>query len=382
MLGWSIVLFAVGLQTSLILTPFTVYSPRYAPQSRAFYSGSTLIYQLVLSGLATVLLSVMGLALHWAGGPQGLTGVMWVLAVSIAFLLLREFARGDSFARLRVGVALVVDSGVAICQIGGLLILVHGGRMSAESALCVTGIASGIAGLSWLIFSRRDFAIHPQQIIGDFKNNWFFGRWVFASGCLYSASVDIYPWLLAISYGTSAAGIWGVCRSTVALANPVLFGYQNYIGPKIAHSYVQAKGLPLLTSIRRDCLIVCLLLAPVVPFLFLFGDRFVAVLYGRSYAGNGAVISVLACGLLLSAATFSLSRGLFVLERASADFAVNSMALFVALSMGSWLVWSLGPLGAAIGLLTASVAGFVIRWIVLSRAIARSSPYGALQQRV
>ena len=43
------------------------------------------------------------------------------------------------------------------------------------------------------------------------------------------------------------------------------------------------------------------------------------------------------------------------------DFAVNFVALFMMLTLGLWLVRVLGPLGAASGLLVASVAALVVR---------------------
>ena len=53
---------------------------------------------------------------------------------------------------------------------------------------------------------------------------------------------------------------------------------------------------------------------------------------------------------------FSFSRALFAIERADVDFVVNFAALFIMLTLGLWLVRALGPLGAALGLLVASLA--------------------------
>lgn len=60
MLGFSIVLFVMSLQNSLISTPYMVYSPRLKGNEHIRYTGSTLIHQLGLSGLIIIILVIGG----------------------------------------------------------------------------------------------------------------------------------------------------------------------------------------------------------------------------------------------------------------------------------------------------------------------------------
>jgi O-antigen/teichoic acid export membrane protein len=95
--------------------------------------------------------------------------------------------------------------------------------------------------------------------------------------------------------------------------------------------------------------------------LILWGDRFVGLLYGSRYTGNGQVVAILAVNLLLSAVVFSFSRALFAIERADLDFVLNFAAIAIMLTLGVWLVKTHGPLGAAIGLLVAGGVTSVLR---------------------
>ena len=45
MLGFSLILLMTDFQTSLITTPYMVYSPRLKGKAHALYTGSTLIHQ-------------------------------------------------------------------------------------------------------------------------------------------------------------------------------------------------------------------------------------------------------------------------------------------------------------------------------------------------
>jgi len=98
------------------------------------------------------------------------------------------------------------------------------------------------------------------------------------------------------------------------------------------------------------------------------------LLYGGKYAGNGLVVAVLAINLAVSIVSFSFSRSLFAIERADVDFVVNFVALFMMVTLGLWLVRSVGVAGAAFGLLIANTATSGVRYVafrILIRPEAR-----------
>ena len=108
-LAFSIVLVLVRLQTSLISTPYTVYSPRLRGSEHARYTGSTLTHQFSLSVLAVLFLSLCGIVLSAGVGPAGLAPVVWALVFAISLILVREYARHMCFANLQFRAALILD---------------------------------------------------------------------------------------------------------------------------------------------------------------------------------------------------------------------------------------------------------------------------------
>ena len=105
--------------------------------------------------------------------------------------------------------------------------------------------------------------------------------------------------------------------------------------------------------------------------LMLWGDCFIALLYGSRYSGNGLVVGILAMNLLVTAVGFSFLRALFAIERADLDFALNLAAIFIMFTLGLWLVRTYGPLGAASGLLGANIVTSIVRARKLLRLSAR-----------
>ena len=364
MLGLTILLYATSLQTSLILTPYMMNSPQLRGRAQALFTGSTLVHQVGLSALAVLCLTVAGAILSLGLGPQGLKPVVWTLAAVIAFILLRDYARQVCFSKLQVGSALLLDSAVAAGQLGCVLLLAHMGVLSSSLAYGVIGVACGLAALAWLIWMRAAFALSISQAMVDLRYSWAFGKWVFASGLLWTLSMSLYPWFLAVFHGTESAGVWAACVGIVAICNPLLIGATNFLGPRIAHSFAQGGRPALWRYAVRASLVFSVLVIPLCLILLVFGDSLMARLYGAKYAGNGSVVSVLAVDVLVSAAGFTFSRSLFAMGRARVEFMANLAALFVLLAAGIWLVKAWGPLGAACGILIADIAAQVPKALI------------------
>jgi O-antigen/teichoic acid export membrane protein len=361
MLGFTLILLVTDLQTSLIATPYMVYAPRLKANAHALYAGSTLIHQVVFSLLTMLVLAAAALGARFGLGPAGLQAVLTALAAVISLIMLREFVRRICFARLKLRSAFVFDTCIGGGQLLGLLLLAHFRLLSASTAYWVIGPVCGVAVLCWLWLDRRFYHLRLDESVADLKRNWTFGRWVFASGLLATASTNLYPWLIAFFHGTAAAGVFAACLGVVSASNPMLLGIQNFVGPKIAHEFAANGARALRRLVLKISAVLVLPVSALTLTLVLWGDRFIALLYGHRYAGNGLVVSILALNLLVSAVVFSFSRALFAIERADLDFWFNLAAFLTMATVGLAFVRSYGPLGAAFGLLLANTVTSTIR---------------------
>ena len=363
-LGFSLVVFVSELQMSLISTPYMVYSPRLKGDKHAEYTGSSLIHQLAFTVVVMTVFVLAAIIIASGRGPADLAPVIAAIAAMIGFIILREFVRRICFSALQMRMAFIFDGVISALQLSGLFLLYYLGLLSARNAYLAIGAACGLIALAWIAWYRRVFIFRLSSAIVHLKQNWAFSKWVVASGLLWSVSTNFYPWLLAYLRGTADAGVFAACLGIAAFGNMVLMGAQNFLGPKIANIYAEA-GLSRMRwfVIRASAAF----LIPMLPFcvvLWLFGDPIVVLVYGPKFAGNGVIVSVLALNMLALAISFSFSRALFAIERADVDFAMNFVALLVLLTAGIWLVRAHGPLGAALGLLTANVVASSVRGVV------------------
>ena len=360
-LAFSLFQFVINIQTSLISTPYMIYTPRLKGSDRTLYTGSTLLHQLGLC-LLTILALIGGIFMIEHGiGPRDLIPVLWALVAVIEFIMLREYVRRIYFTCLKIKRVLLLDTSVAVSQIIGLLLFAKFRVLTASRAYWVFGFASGAAVLSWLWLERNHYRLQINESIADLKKNWTFGKWIFASGLVLTIGVNLYPWLLAFFYGTASSGVWAVCLGIIALGNPFVLGVQNFLGPKIIHQYTEYDEKSLRRLVLKASVIFALPMLIFSLVMIFLSDPLVSWIYGAQYTGNSLVVTLLALNAGINAVAFLYSRALLAIERADADFIINFIALLIMATLGFWLVESLGLLGAAFGLLGGSLVTLVIR---------------------
>lgn len=361
MLGFSVVLFITDLQVSLVSTPYMVFRPRLADDELRLYNGSSLLLNLVLSLICMTALAASGLLLSSGFGPPGLASVFFALALVTGLIMLREFIRRVCFASLDMKSAFLFDLCIALAQVAGVLLLSGTQLLSPGRAYLVTGLASGSAAAAWCFLNRAEFIISWRNALADFKKHWCFGRWILASGLLWTVGMNLYPWLLTSFHGTASAGVWGACVGVLALVNVPTLGLLNLLGPQIAKAYAEGGVTALRRFTFQATALVFSVMAVLSAVLLLTGDTLLPLLYGKKYSGHGTVVFLLALNLIASGVSFPFSRGLFVLERADIEFKTTFVPLLILFTCGLWLVRLYGPMGAALGLLMANIASVLVR---------------------
>lgn len=371
-LGFSISIFAATAQSALILSPFSVISPRLDHREGRLYSGSSLIGQLVFSLLAGAALIVAGLLHPAQGGIDRLGPVLIALGLVLVFVQLREYCRQVSFARLDARGAFSFDLMTLGLQGTGLLLLAFSGNLSAVHAYHVIGLACGLPSLLWLLVNARSFSFQFARAGLDVGRNWSMGKWLLGTSILYAGSNQIYPWVLAAIRGPEATGVLAAGLGTVFIANPFLIGMNNLMSPRAAHAMAHG-GIPEVRKvIFRGIRLFLVVIGLFCLFMLFFGGTAVGLLYGPNYAGFGNVVRVLALSQLASALAFPINSGLLAMDKPDVGFKSYLLSLAVMILLGFWLVKSFGPLGAAWGLLLGNAAATAFRWTALKKILSEA----------
>ena len=310
-------------------------------------------------------------------GPSGFGNVVWALSGVIALISLREYGRQVCFARLWITIALWLDLGVAIFQIGGLLLLSYVGILSPSTAFLMVGLACGLPAMAWLFSVRGRLILRMADANLDLKRNWSASKFLFAGNLMYLASIQVYPWLLAAFRGPAETGMFSACMGVLFVANPFLIGMSNFLTPEMAYAFAHGRPAEISRVVMKWTILFAVLMGSFCLLIVILGERVVVLFYGNKYVGTGPVVGILALSQLASAVTFPLNSGLLAVGRADVTFKSYVLALVITLTIGVSLVRIFGSTGAAFALLGCNVISSAFRSTVFRRHLRSLSPPGS-----
>jgi O-antigen/teichoic acid export membrane protein len=363
-LGISILGLIIIVQDSIIWSPYAVFSPKLSGTAHSLYAGSTFLQQIALSGLAMMVLAGVGVFLSEAVAGGGLEAVVWTLLAVGSVITFREYIRRVCFAHLQMKVALLIDGGVAVVLLSGLGWLVYLGKLSASRAFAVIGAGCALAGLVWVLWAWKTMAFSLKQALQDFRHNLAFGRWILGANFAVFLSNQLSLWFLTWFHGVAAVGTFAACQGIVALANPFLIGSGLFLKAKTAHVLAQGGISKLRGLVIRSTIVIALGMSLYAVVIVIAGDQLVSFVYGPEYAGHRTILAILALGVLTDGLEHGIYYGLLAMEKPDLLFKINLLRMGIILTIGSWLVKAMGPLGAATGLLISDLAALLIQgWL-------------------
>jgi O-antigen/teichoic acid export membrane protein len=361
--GISLLLSLVAFQDSLILEPYTIQ--RHSEKEKLIeHTGASLTLSVLFSVVSILILAIVAVGfLAWGGQPE-MVVVTWTIAGIIPFALTREFARRVAFAHLEMGRVLLLDSVVAAAQLSILGWLGESGLMSAPNACAALGVASAIAVVGWLYYTRAEFAVRIGYVQTIFKQTWALGKWLLVGRITVQVQGFVSYWIAMIVVGSAVTGLYAACMSIVNFANPLIFALGNVMAPKLVLAWRNGGGPGLWREAIRNSILIG---APVAAFslaILVGGDHMMQLLYhGKEYEGHGHTLTILALALLATATGMPASFGLATMGRPRAIVVVGVIAAFLSVILICLLMMKWGLLGAAYGLLAGNLAGTIGRWV-------------------
>jgi O-antigen/teichoic acid export membrane protein len=364
-IGTSIVVILLGVQAGLISLPYTIqqHSALGTASERA---GSALAQSAGLSVASAILLAGAALTVNESPANSGLSKVLWVLAFAAPFLLLREFGRQFSFARLRMAEAFALDAAVTIIQLAALVCLGPLGRISPATACAALGCACAVIGVPWLYFVRDQFEIN-RTAARITKQGWELAKWLFAAQITALLQRYVTYWLLAIVAGSAATGVFAACMSIVTFANPLIIGLSNLFMPKAVLAFTTGGARPLMRQILRDSLVLAAVMIPFTAAVALNGEQIMRLLYhGADYRSHGSTVTLLALAWLLFASGVPAAIGLASMERPVVIVWAGLFGVAITVGLVPKFAGWWGLTGAAWAVLAGSGAEAAMRWIGFS----------------
>lgn len=356
----SIILLFFAIQEALVTRPYTIQHRGMAAQAGSYAFGALVLAACVAVG-AALLVGTTAVVLSVLEFRGDVVLLAWTLAWVTPISVMREFARRFAFAHLKMHSALLLDLIVVGCTTLGLIGIVSLQILSAATVLSVIGTSCSVGILVWLWFSRGSFDFTSRKIEANLSHSWSLGKWLFSSKIALQVQGYSTHWLSMAVAGPLAVGIFAACSSMVAFANPIVFGFINFMGPKSAKAFSLDGNRGVRSQALLDTAVMIITMAVFCALLVQFGDAAMRSLFPAA-AGYGDVLIVLGFAAMAGALGVPATTALSSAGQTRAVAAATVTAAVLNVGLVWWFLQSWGLLGAAFATLVAGTVGSIIRW--------------------
>ncbi|PAD44029.1 Uncharacterised protein [Niallia circulans] len=219
-----------NLQNALINTPMIVLSPKMSCE-RANQFRKSMFYVLQLMIVPVIIaLFFVNLILN----NEGLKlGFFICIALSMFFLLYRDFFRAEEYSKLQPQKALRRDMLYSFLSLILIAFLIRLGYLNALSALLIIGFNSllvSIAKIKEIITN----SLPKSRVIDDFKNSWKYARWSLVGATGSWLQMNSYIYILPMVVGVRELAIIAASRLIMTPITMLLGSWGNFIKPQLA----------------------------------------------------------------------------------------------------------------------------------------------------
>ena len=340
-LGFSIIVLGIGVQSALVSIPFTVFYPTEPSSGRSLRLGTSCLNHLrVLIGFSVVGLFVA--VAQFSLGYVNESTIAFALMLAIPAAASREFVRKIWFSKQLVGHAVILDGIVACTQLGILVLLWQAKWLTPQLAILTIALACTVA--CFFQITRRakgrwvSIVKSIPRLKEDTEKDWAFGRWLLLEQLSTIASTYLLPWMLAFYLDPRSVGVFAACLSIAALSNPFLQGLGNYLLPLFAIRISNQDQAGLVKDNRNYTLLTLVAMLAFFLIAFLFGEQLLQLFFRREqYVGFGVLVGLLALRAVIG--SMGLTAHYYLLAREKPQISLLASVLAVATILITAIFW-------------------------------------------
>lgn len=337
----AIALFILGIQNSLITTPYAIMLKDFSIHERHSYFVSNVYIKLILSTVIIIPLLVLSVnfndQLTW---NEMISMIVYISAFSFYFFV-QEILLSNRETKRNLIYGIYCSSGICL-----LLAWMYYFKIEDLSVFLI--VSSMIYSIIFLGFIRKAnlIKLNLNRVKNALRENWIVGKWLMGSNLFWNISYQIYPWLLLYFFGKKDVAILGVLISISNLINPALVAISSYLLPifsqnrdNLEHLYKQVyKWLVLFFVISISLVLIG----------YLFGSEIIVLFYGTKYGDLGILVVLPFINQGLNILFQPIKIFLDSVKRTDLNFYILVMRSVIAVTIGYVLISKYGLIGVFI----------------------------------
>jgi O-antigen/teichoic acid export membrane protein len=337
-------LFLNNLHTNMVAYPVCIRGARSDDEALRGVATGGLLATLIGVSANAVLVTVACLSIHRAS-------LIPIVVVAALFWQLQETLRTVFVSRLAYRKAVWGD---AVSYIGQAVIL---GLICWHHNPSLVAVFAVVLGTSLVAGLGQAFQIKPSWLDREtfrsfFRELWHLGKWSTLAKVVAFFTFQAFPWLLAYASGLVTVAAFQALFTLVALANPLLLGFNNLIIASIA-SRTRVPGGSAWSASVKQMRLASLLLGTYFLALALVGKYLMMAIYGKHspYLVNAPLLKYFALAFTFEAIAMFGGAILGGLGETKSNFTAQLWAMGTSvLIVFPWILHS-GLRAAVIGLI-------------------------------
>ena len=371
-LAWMAVLFALGFQGAMIISPMMSIGPKQSAAETPFYYGAVIVQQVLLSGLI-FLAMLTATRLGAAAFPEwNVESLAFPLASAALAFLFQNFFRRYFFTRGRGSTAFATDAIYYLGQIAvllWLLLVVRDGINSAKVlwALSAAGAAATLYGalqVERIEWSRGVFRATASH-------HWHFSKWLLGSSIMHWTSGNFFIVAAGALLGAAAVGALKAAQTLMGVTHIFFMGLENVVPIRASWHLRHGGKSALIVYLKRVTLFGELATASIATIVAIAPDFWLQLIFGSEYIGYGHVLRWFAVTYLFLFLGLPLTAGLHAIEHTRTIFWARCWSTFFSLVAAYPMINLLGISGAVAGLLVANVILITVLMYGLKNRLSR-----------
>jgi len=353
-LGWSAILFTVGIQTALIINPMMSLGPKEATEATSKYYAASFIHQCIFSVSSFLFVAMLAPIFLRLGSSPELEYLVLPLAAVMLTYQLQDFLRKYQHTILVPKSAFFND---LICYGGQVILLAY---FSFVGGLSITLAMWSIAATSLLAFCIYSWqlpklTISLMLVKSLFVKNWYFSCWLLPASLAQWVTGNVFLIVANSVLGSAAVGAIKSAQNIMGVNHVLYQTLENYL-PTRAAGFVVSNDISYAWHyVRRIAIAGFVIISFVSLAAMLFSDQIMIAVYGSEFSDFSYVL--VWYGLISPFVYISIILRIWLrtIENSKMIFHAYALMALIACVVSYPLANGLGMHGVMLGMLASHV---------------------------
>jgi O-antigen/teichoic acid export membrane protein len=357
-----------AVQEGVVVQPMNSLGPSLSGDARRAYLSGSGGLQAWLALLGAAGCALLGYLLTRLGnsvaGPT-----LFALWSPLLLAQPQEFIRRVFYTVSQVDLAVLNTVVSSFVRLATLAWMLAAGADQGAAGLYAIGWG-GAAGLALGLFQTRKLWLRRGlDMLGTWRRNWGFGRWVLGATMANWVAVEVYPILTAGLISFAATGAYRALQNVLAPIHSLLRAMDTYFTPRLADRRRIAGGAGVVHMVRQMFLVTGPPVALVLVLGVAFAEPLLHLFYGDTYVEYAPGMRLMALFYALWYSFWPIQSALKALEKTRPIFVGSVVAMIAMATIGVWAILTWGVYGTIAGqalsalILSLVMWGSWLRWV-------------------